>query len=158
MEKFQQGRPYPYVVHGAPSAPPPSYDQVYGGGYGPQMISHNPHQPCEQYQMPMCPPRPSGISNHYPPTTHLPFNIPTDVPTHNTSIANGIYYPDPRRIVTSSKLPSSNSSNNLIHVSNGPQSEEDDESKSVRCNNHISVMLSAETVFLSFWVFVFVYM
>ena len=47
MEKFQQGRPHPYIIQGVTSqgAPPPSYDQVYGGGYGQLMLSHNNHPP-----------------------------------------------------------------------------------------------------------------
>ena len=116
MEKFQQGRPHPYIIQGVTSqgAPPPSYDQVYGGGYGQLMLSHNNHQPPGQYHVPVYPPRACAMANNYPDTMmNQPF--PTQVQPHNPALSNGLYYPDPRRIVTSSKLQSSISNTNLSH-------------------------------------------
>ena len=133
MEKFQQGRPHPYIIHGATShgAPPPSYDQVYGGQI---MLSHNNHQPEGQYHIPVCPPRACAMANNHPaPMMNPPF--PSHVQPHNPALSNGLYYPDPRRLVTSSKLQSSNGNTNLSNGFTRHQSDSPNpfgESRSVR--------------------------
>ena len=117
MEKFQQGRHHPYIIQGSNSygsPPPPSYDQVYGGGYGQILLSHNNHQPPGQYHIPVYPPRACAMANNCPaPMMNPPF--PTQIQPHNPALSNGLYYPDPRRLVTSSKLQSSNGNTNLSH-------------------------------------------
>ena len=134
MEKYQNVRSHPYIIQGSNSAPPPSYDQVYGGGFGPQIIPHNKVHSSVQYYNPTCPSRMSAHCINYQPQM-----IPSHVPVHNhNGISNGsngnsIYYPDPRRLATSSKPSHSTSQNNLNHINiNRQNSDDSNESKSVR--------------------------
>ena len=127
MDKFLQGRPHPYTIQGAAAhgVPPPSYDQVYGGGHGQSMLSHNSHQPPGQYQIPLYPPRSCAMANNYPSAMINP-QFPTQVQPHNPAYSNGLYYPDPRRLVTSSKNLRSNSNTNVTEDSNRHLSEAPD--------------------------------
>ena len=135
MEKYQHSRPHPYYIQGSQNAPPPSYDQVYGGEFGPQIIPHNNVHPSIQYHNPACPSRMNALNNSYP--TQI---IPTHVPVQNhNGISNGnsLYYPDPRRLVTSTKLPTTTSLNNLSQNINRQNSGESDEQRSVKKNKSI---------------------
>ena len=144
MEKYQHGRPHPYIIQGSQNAPPPSYDQVYGGGYGPQIIPHNKVHSSVQYHNPSCPStacpsRMSALNISYQPQM-----ITSHVPVHNhNGISNGnsIYYPDPRRLVTSSKLPQSTSLNNLNHNINRQDSDESNVHRTVRNEKQSTYLL-----------------
>ena len=132
MKKYQHSRPHPYIIQGSQNAPPPSYDQVYGGGFGPQIIPHNNLHTTVQYHNPACPSRMSALNNSY-----LPQMMPAHVPVQNhNGISNGnsLYYPDPRRLATSSKLPTSTSLNNLSQNINRQNSDDSNEPRSVRKN------------------------
>ena len=48
MEKYYQGKQRPYILQAQNNAPPPSYDQVYGGVHGhPIITQHEPYQSVE---------------------------------------------------------------------------------------------------------------
>ena len=130
MEKYQHCRPHPYYIQGSQNAPPPSYDQVYGGGFGPQIIPHNKVHSSVQYHNPACPSRMSALNINYQPQM---ITSPVPVQNHN-GIANGnsIYYPDPRRLMTSSKLSQSTSLNNLNHNISRQDSDESTDHRTVR--------------------------
>ena len=133
MEKYQQARPqHPYVLPATYNGSPPSYDQVYGGMYGQHMVPLNTCHPAGSYNRPSYPPVPNGMSNHYP-AQGLPMVQVETYNNHNVNISNGAYYPDPRRIATSSKVPSSTSRNHSNQASSQIfTNEEEDDGRTVR--------------------------
>ena len=120
MEKFQQGRPHPYILPGSSNALPPSYEQVYGGGYPQQIIAQGYCQSSSQYYPTSYPSGPNATSS-YPPVI-----IPAQPHLYNTAISTRPYYPDPRKLVTSSHLSHSTSNNHLTQASTRLDSHEDE--------------------------------
>ena len=132
MEKFQQGKPYPYIITGASNAPPPSYDQVYGGGYPQKVMLQSYGQNGrttssygQQYPSSYTSGQSAAIT--YPP--YPPVNT-AQPHLHNPTVSNASYYPDSRRLITSPNISNSNSNNRItprstqLHI-------DDDETKSV---------------------------
>ena len=138
MEKYHQGKQRPYLLQVQNNAPPPSYDQVYGGVCGHPIITQ--HEPCQSVEYPDTPPAPNGLSNHYCPAPQYYREVQPPVPKEmsnhyfpinlsqsNKYIANnggydGLSYPDPRKIASSARA----------RRRNRIQTDEDNEDQSVR--------------------------
>ena len=138
MEKYYQGKQRPYLLQVQNNAPPPSYDQVYGGVCGHPIITQ--HEPCQSVEYPDTPPAPNGLSNHYCPAPQYYREVQPPVPKElsnhyfpiNLSQSNkyiahnggydGLSYPDPRKIASSARA----------RRRNRIQTDEDNEDQSVR--------------------------